>query len=69
MPISERDRDDWVRGQNPDLDPRLTAARPDIAWSGLKGKIDTSKFVTGKIRTISNPYANLKKTPRNTAPC
>lgn len=68
MPISERDRDDWVRGQNPDLDPRLTAARPDIAWSGLKGKIDTSKFVAGKIRTISTPYANLKKTPRNTAP-
>jgi len=68
MSFGEIDRYDWVRGQNPDLDPRLTAARPDIAWSGLKGKISAGRFTAGKSCTITSPWADLKKTPRPSAP-
>jgi len=68
MSFGEIDRYDWVRGQNPDLDPRLTAARPDLAWSGLKGKIGAARFSAGKSSTITSPWADLKKTPRPSAP-
>ena len=68
MSFGEIDRYDWIRGQNPDLDPRLTAARPDIAWSGIRGEIDAARFTAGKVHTITTPFADLKKTPRLSAP-
>ncbi len=68
MAFGEIDRYDWIRGRNPDLDPRLTAARPDIAWSGHRGEIDAARFTAGKVHTITTPYADLKKTPRPGAP-
>lgn len=64
MAFGEIDRYHWIRDQNPDLDPRLTAARPDIAWSGLRGEIDAARFTAGKVHTITVPFADLKKTPR-----
>lgn len=59
------DRDKWIRGQTSDLDPRTTPARPDVAFEGLKGKIEATRFTRGKVMTISTPLTDLRNGPRN----
>ncbi|MHA1543920.1 MAG: C40 family peptidase [Alphaproteobacteria bacterium] len=65
MSLGAPDREKWIRGQTSDLDPRTTPARPDVAFEGLKGKIEAIRFTRGKVMTISNPITDLRNGPRN----
>ncbi len=64
MPLGAIDREKWIRGQTSALDPRTTLARPDLAYDGLKGKIDAPRFTRGRVMTISAPLADIKTGPR-----
>ena len=57
------DRDTWVKRQNPNLDPRQTLARADVAEAALEGEIGSARFVTPKARRIAVPLADLKREP------
>jgi cell wall-associated NlpC family hydrolase len=45
------------------FDPRLTAARGDIAASSLKGRVQASRFVEGEKCEIASPLVPLTATP------
>jgi hypothetical protein len=50
------------------FDPRVTPARPDLAASHLKGKIQAARFVDGTIRQVIDTLAPLRRAPRHDAP-
>jgi len=45
------------------LDPRLTPARPDIADSGLRGRVAAARYVDGTPRRVVAPSASLRRAP------
>jgi cell wall-associated NlpC family hydrolase len=49
-------------------DPRITAARPDLAAASLKGKVEAERFVTGESRLVVETTAPLRRAPRHDAP-
>ncbi len=50
------------------LDPRLHAARPDLADARLKGRVSAERFVEGKPARCRAPSAPLRRRPAPTAP-
>ena len=50
------------------LDPRLTAARPDLAAAHLRGRVEAARFVVGEPFTVGVDVLDLKKRPRPDAP-
>lgn len=47
----------------PDLDPRLTPARPDLADLRLRGTVEAERFVEGRPARIALPAAPLRRRP------
>ncbi len=47
----------------PALDPRLTAARSDLADIRLRGQVEAARFVEGRPARISAPSAPLRRRP------
>ncbi len=45
------------------LDPRLTAARPDIAAKHLEGKVEAARFVEGEQRVVIEAQIPLRRVP------
>lgn len=45
------------------LDPRLTAARPDLADLALRGRVEAARFVAGEPRRVAVPSAPLRRAP------
>jgi cell wall-associated NlpC family hydrolase len=43
-------------------DPRVTAARPDLAAQHLKGRVAASRFVEGKVLEIVDPQTPVRRT-------
>lgn len=52
----------------PDLDPRLTPARPDIAALHLRGVVTAERFVAGEPYAVARPSVPVRKEPDPTAP-
>lgn len=50
------------------LDPRTTAARPDLAAAHLKGKVQAARFVEGTLRQVIAPSAPMRRAPSPDAP-
>jgi len=50
------------------LDPRTTPARPDLAASHLRGKVEAARFVDGTTREVRDDSAPLRREPRPDAP-
>lgn len=50
------------------LDPRLTAARADLAAAKLRGTVEAERFVEGERFTVRVDVADLKRAPRPDAP-
>jgi cell wall-associated NlpC family hydrolase len=48
-------------------DPRLTAARPDIAAKYLEGKVKADRFVEGQVFEVSETIAPLRLAPSSDA--
>ena len=46
-----------------ELDPRTTAARPDLAAAHLKGKVQAARFVEGTLRQVIAPSAPVRRAP------
>jgi cell wall-associated NlpC family hydrolase len=53
---------------NPDLDPRLTPARPDLAAERLRAKVDAECFVAGALCRVVAASAPLRRRPEADAP-
>ena len=53
---------------NAPFDPRLTAARPDLAAERLRGKVEAARFVAGELQRIVAPSAPLRRRPEPDAP-
>lgn len=51
----------------PAFDPRLTAARPDLAAKHLEGKVQAPRFVEGIEFEIFDPIAPLRRAPSHDA--
>lgn len=68
MPLEPEDRYAWIARQNPELEPRLTLARQDVAARELEGQLECPKFVRPKEMRIAAPLADLKREPRRSAP-
>lgn len=47
-----------------DLHPRLTAARPDLADSRLRGIVTADRYVDGTVRRVVDGSAPLRRDPR-----
>ncbi|SFK78008.1 C40 family peptidase [Methylorubrum salsuginis] len=47
----------------PELDPRLTPARPDLADIRLRGQVEAARFVEGRRARIAVPSAPLRRRP------
>ena len=45
-------------------DPRITAARPDLAAKHLEGKVSAARFVEGEAREVIDAQAPLREAPR-----
>jgi len=52
---------EWMMGG----EPRMTAARADIAHSSLEGKIKATRFAEGEIRQLFAHSAPIRNTPRH----
>jgi cell wall-associated NlpC family hydrolase len=52
----------------PPLDPRLHAYRPDLADVVLKGKVTAARFVSGQAMRVSAPLAPVRRQPSDSAP-
>jgi cell wall-associated NlpC family hydrolase len=48
-------------------DPRLTAARPDLAAKHLEGKVEAARFVEGEVFEIVDALAPLREAPSSDA--
>ena len=51
-----------------DLDPRVTAARSDIAAASLRGRVDAKSFVEGRRFTVLTEILDMKRAPRPDSP-
>lgn len=49
-----------------DPDPRLHAYRPDLAATGLEGRVSAQRFAEGKTAAIAVPVVALRRTPAST---
>lgn len=49
------------------FDPRITAARPDLAALSLKGKVQAARFAAGEPRVVIDTAAPLRRAPRHDA--
>lgn len=47
-----------------DFDPRITAARPDLAARALEGRVTADRFVDGEPARVIEGSAPLRRTPR-----
>ena len=56
-----------VLSENKLLDRRLTAARPDLAAAGLRGRVEAARFVEGWRRRVIAGAAPLRRTPSHDA--
>ena len=52
---------------DPDFDPRLTPARPDLAAKHLQGKVTASRFVDGIEFEIFDPVVPVRREPSHDA--
>src|SRR5438132_6197240 len=50
------------------FDPRLTPARPDLAASQLRGKVDATRFVDGVAQEVIAGLAPVRREPSHDAP-
>lgn len=50
------------------LDTRINAFRADLAAEHLRGKVDSQRFVTGRVFEVVEPIADLRRSPMHTAP-
>ena len=50
------------------LDPRRYAYRPDLADIRLEGRVESARFVTGALRSVVVPAADLRRRPSDDAP-
>jgi cell wall-associated NlpC family hydrolase len=51
----------------PGFDPRLTPARPDLAASHLRGKVDSARFVDGTVQEIVAGQTPVRNAPSHGA--
>jgi cell wall-associated NlpC family hydrolase len=49
-------------------DPRLTAARPDLADARLRGRVVAARYVAGRAMRVRDASAPLRRAPRRDAP-
>ncbi len=47
----------------PELDPRLTPARPDLAASFLKGRVEAERFVDPVVHIAADPVLPIRRGP------
>ena len=52
---------------HPAYDPRLTAARPDLAAAGLQGKVAAERYVDGESYVVVAEILDVKRSPRGDA--
>ena len=52
----------------PPFDPRVTAARPDLAAESLRGKVEAARFAAGEAFRVVAPIAPLRRAPDLEAP-
>ncbi len=52
----------------PAYDPRVTAARPDLAASSLRGEVEAERFVDGERYVVEAEVLDVKRSPRGDAP-
>lgn len=50
------------------LDPRVTPARPDLAWDGLRDRVAAPRYVAGELKRVGVPVAPLRRHPAGDAP-
>jgi cell wall-associated NlpC family hydrolase len=50
------------------FDPRVTAARPDLAAANLRGKVDAARFAEGTVKRVIAPTAPVRRHPAPDAP-
>jgi len=50
------------------FDPRVTAARPDLAAKHLEGKVQAARFAEGTLREVIAPQAPVRHAPSHEAP-
>ncbi|MFG1361335.1 C40 family peptidase [Xanthobacter pseudotagetidis] len=50
------------------LDPRITPARPDLAWEGVRDQVAAPRYVAGELRRVTAPVAPLRRHPAGDAP-
>src|SRR4051812_8145243 len=50
------------------FDPRITAARADLAAESLRGKVDAPRYVEGHIAVVRDPQTALRRAPSHEAP-
>jgi Bacterial dipeptidyl-peptidase Sh3 domain/NlpC/P60 family len=50
------------------FDPRITAARPDLAAKHLEGKVSATRFVEGEEREVIDAQAPVREAPAPDAP-
>ena len=50
------------------LDPRVTAARGDLAAASLRGQVEADRFVEGERRVVIEPVAPLRRRRAPDAP-
>jgi cell wall-associated NlpC family hydrolase len=51
----------------PDLDPRVTPWRVDLAAEYLEGKVKAARFAEGRVMEVAVPTAPLRREPRSDA--
>lgn len=49
-------------------DPRITPARPDLAWEGVRDQVAAPRYVAGELRRVGVPVAPLRRHPASDAP-
>lgn len=49
-------------------DPRVTAARPDLAAKHLEGKVAAARFIEGEVREVVEPQVPVRRAPSPDAP-
>ena len=57
-----------MTSEAPRFDPRVTAARPDLAAASLRGQVEAARFVEGERFTVFAETLDVKRRPRPDAP-
>lgn len=52
----------------PDLEPRLTPTRPDLAAAHLRGRVEAAAYAEGVAMQVVAPVADLRRAPQAEAP-